>query len=72
VGFVRWGGHDPYPDRQDEAPDACAPCTGTVHLLNPITSATEDNEWQRWQQKLRKTGLTVGAMIASAPKGVKH
>jgi hypothetical protein len=72
VGFVRWGGHDPYPDRQDEAPDACAPCTGTVHLPNPITSATEEAEWRRWQQKLRKTGLTVGPMTVSATRGVKH
>ncbi|MGI4734740.1 MAG: hypothetical protein ACRYG7_06120 [Janthinobacterium lividum] len=61
IGFVRWGGRDPGPDRQDQAPDACAPCTGTVHLPSPITQATENNEWQRWQQKLRQKGLVVGA-----------
>lgn len=61
IGFVRWGGHDPSPDRQDQAPDACAPCTGTIHLPSPITPATEENEWQRWQQKLRQKGVRVGA-----------
>ncbi|MGI4824437.1 MAG: T9SS type A sorting domain-containing protein [Janthinobacterium lividum] len=67
VGFVRWGGHDPYPDRQDEAPDACAPCTGTVHLPNPITSATEESEWQLWQQKLQQNSITVGPVGTTPP-----
>jgi hypothetical protein len=61
IGFVHWGGHDPGPDRQDHAPDACAPCTGTVHLPSPITPLTEEREWQRWQQKLRQKGIKVGA-----------
>ncbi|AMR27349.1 hypothetical protein A0257_09755 [Hymenobacter psoromatis] len=68
VGFVRWGGHDPYPDRQDEAPDACAPCAGTVHLPNPVTLATEDNEWLLWQQKLKKAGVAVGTVPVRGPK----
>lgn len=60
VGYVRWGGSSPYADRQDLSPGACAPCTGTQHLPNPITPATEDQEWTRWQQKLRRQGLIIG------------
>ena len=67
VGFVRWGGHDPFPDRQDEAPDACAPCAGTVHLPAPVTPATEQNEWTRWQQKLKLNHLAVGPVPARRP-----
>ncbi|AWM34169.1 hypothetical protein [Hymenobacter nivis] len=64
VGVVRWGGHSPSADRQDEAPDACAPCQGTVHLPGPITLATEQAEWVRWQAKLALNGLTVGPLTA--------
>lgn len=66
IGFVRWGGSSPYANRQDEAPDACAPCTGTIHLPNPITPATEDNEWQLWQQKLQQNGVVVGPTTGGA------
>ncbi|MGI4734746.1 MAG: hypothetical protein ACRYG7_06150, partial [Janthinobacterium lividum] len=69
VGFVRWGSNSPYANRQDEAPDACAPCTGTIHLPNPVTPATEENEWQLWQQKLQQNGLVVGpvSLVTTVP-----
>ena len=60
VGYVKWGGTDPGPDRQDQSPGACEPCTGTVHLPDPVTRATEENEWRSWQQKLRRAGVAVG------------
>ena len=64
VGYVHWGAHSPYPDRQDLSADACAPCIGTVHLPNPITPATEAQEWQNWQQKLRQQNITLGPVSA--------
>ena len=66
VGYVKWGGTDPAPDRQDLSAGACTPCTGTVHLPNPITPATEEREWQSWLQKLKQKGLTVGPATAAA------
>jgi hypothetical protein len=60
VGYVRWGSNSPYANRQDLSPGACAPCTGTISLPNPITTATEDAEWTLWQQKLLAAAITVG------------
>jgi len=60
VGYVHWGANDPYPDRQDLSPGNCGPCTNTQHLPNPITRATEENEWAVWQQKLRHNGIILG------------
>ncbi|RZK24663.1 MAG: T9SS type A sorting domain-containing protein [Hymenobacter sp.] len=60
VGYVRWGSNAPYQDRQDLSPGACATCTGTISLPNPITTATEDAEATLWQQKLQQAGITVG------------
>jgi hypothetical protein len=69
VGYVRWGGSSPYADRQDLSAGACAPCTGTQHLPNPITRASEDQEWSLWQQKLQQQGLTVGPVrTQSSPR----
>jgi hypothetical protein len=65
VGYVRWGSNSPYANRQDLSPGACVPCTGTVSLPNPITTATEDAEWTLWQQKLLAAGLTVGPVRAT-------
>jgi hypothetical protein len=62
VGYVSWGGNDLAPDRQDLSPNACAPCTGTVHLPSPITPATEERELKSWQQQLRQQGLIVGPL----------
>ena len=67
IGYVKWGATIPYPDRQDLSPGNCAPCTGTAHLPNPITPATEDGEWQLWQQKIQQAGVTIGPVSASAP-----
>ncbi|MEJ7665166.1 MAG: hypothetical protein WKG07_39410 [Hymenobacter sp.] len=60
IGYVRWGSNNPYPDRQDLSPGNCATCTGTTSLPNPVTLATEDNEYALWQQKLAQNGVTVG------------
>jgi hypothetical protein len=60
IGYVQWGGHEPYPDRQDLSPGNCSPCTATTHLPNPITAATEANEWALWHQKLKKHGVALG------------
>ena len=70
VGFVRWGSNLPFPNRQDEAVGACAPCNNNTHLPNPITLATEDNEWQLWQQKLQQNGLAVGPINGNTPAPV--
>ncbi|MFD1467606.1 Ig-like domain-containing protein [Hymenobacter caeli] len=69
VGVVRWGGNSPFPDRQDEAPDACAPCQGTIHLPAPIAAVTEAAEWTLWQSKLLQNGVVpglLGAVLAPA------
>ncbi|OGX90300.1 Ig-like domain-containing protein [Hymenobacter coccineus] len=66
IGFVRWGANNPFPDRQDLSPGNCATCAGTVHLPNPITLATEDNEATLWAQKLQQNGVVVGPLGAAA------
>ncbi|TPG65567.1 Ig-like domain-containing protein [Hymenobacter nivis] len=66
IGFVRWGANNPYPDRQDLSPGNCATCTGTVHLPNPVTLATEDNEATLWAQKLQQAGVVLGPLGATA------
>ena len=60
IGYVRWGSSNLYPNRQDLSPGSCATCTGTTSLPNPVTLATEDNEYALWQQKLARNGVTVG------------
>ena len=35
-------------------------CTGNVSLSGPITAATEDDEYARWQQKLVDNAVVVG------------
>ncbi|WP_165821953.1 Ig-like domain-containing protein [Hymenobacter edaphi] len=61
IGFRSVNYNIPYPDRHDLSYGNCTPCTGTTHLPNPITLATEDNEFTLWQQKLQQNGITVGA-----------
>ncbi|GAB3237701.1 hypothetical protein GCM10027346_29580 [Hymenobacter seoulensis] len=61
IGFVKWGYNIPFPDRHDLSTGNCSNCTGTNHLPNPITLATEDNEFVLWQQKLKQSGITIGA-----------
>ena len=65
IGYVKWGGQDPTPDRQDLSPGHCAPCAATVHLPNPITPATEAAEWTSWQRQLKRAGVVVGPQSAS-------
>ncbi|WP_233636145.1 right-handed parallel beta-helix repeat-containing protein, partial [Hymenobacter setariae] len=67
IGYVSWNSNFPYTDRLDLSPGACAPCTGTIHLPNPITTATEDAEATLWQTKLQQAGVTVGPISATTP-----
>jgi hypothetical protein len=67
IGYVSWGSNAPFTDRLDLSPGACAPCTGTISLPNPITTATEDAEATMWQAKLQQAGVTVGPLGASTP-----
>jgi hypothetical protein len=67
IGYVSWNSNFPYTDRLDLSPGACGPCTGTVHLPNPITTATEDAEATRWQAKLQQAGVTVGPVSSTTP-----
>jgi hypothetical protein len=60
IGYVRWGTNKPFPDRQDLSPDACALCTATTHLPNPITRQSEQAEWKLWHLKLRQNNIQVG------------
>jgi hypothetical protein len=70
VGYVRWGGHEPATDRQDLAPDACAPCAATtMHLRGPITLATENQEWKVWLAKVRQHHVVLGPL--GPPPGPK-
>ncbi|GAC1370788.1 MAG: hypothetical protein NVS3B25_08060 [Hymenobacter sp.] len=64
IGYYSKGGTLPFPDRQDLSPGHCTSCTGTQHLPNPITLATEREEWRRWQEKLRRAGIRVGLGLA--------
>ncbi|RZK29940.1 MAG: hypothetical protein EOO63_07935, partial [Hymenobacter sp.] len=65
IGYVSWNSNSPYTDRLDLSPGACDPCTGTIHLPNPITTATEDAEATMWQAKLQQAGITVGPINGS-------
>ena len=66
IGYVRWGSSSPYPNRQDLSPGNCATCTGTINLPNPVTLASEDNEYAFWQQKLAQNGVVLGPLGAVA------
>ncbi|OON65692.1 hypothetical protein [Hymenobacter sp. CRA2] len=68
IGFAKDGFSMPFPGRHDLSSGACSPCTNTTHLPNPITVATEQNEFSLWQQKLRQNGISVGpAGMSSNP-----
>jgi hypothetical protein len=67
IGYVSWNSNAPFTDRLDLSPNACEPCTGTIHLPNPITTATEDAEATLWQNKLQQGGITVGPTNAPTP-----
>ena len=62
VGYVRWGANSPYANRQDLSPGSCGPCTGTISLPNPITTATEDAEVTLWQTKVQQAGVVIGPL----------
>jgi hypothetical protein len=66
IGYVSWNSNSPFTNRLDLSPGACDPCSGTVHLPNPITTATEDAEATLWQAKLQQAGITVGPIVAGA------
>ena len=72
IGFVHRGGRTPFLNRQDYSPGLCVPCSGTVHLPNPITLQTEQDEWKRWQHKLREQHILVGPLspVVQRSKGL--
>ena len=67
IGYRNPGYTIPFPDRHDLSNGACATCTNTNHLPNPITLATEQNEFALWQQKLAQNGITLGVAGSVAP-----
>ena len=67
IGYRSPGYTIPFPDRHDLSNGACATCTNTTHLPNPITPATEQNEFVLWQQKLTQNGITLGVAGSVSP-----
>lgn len=66
IGFVSWGRQSPFPNRHDLSTDACAPCTDTRHLPEPITLQTEAQERVNWQTECREAGQQVGLTNSTA------
>ncbi|MFD2784664.1 hypothetical protein [Hymenobacter rubripertinctus] len=60
IGFVSWGRNSPLSDRHDLSTDACATCTGTVHLPNPITRQQESAAHAAWLARLHRRAQHVG------------
>lgn len=69
VGYACWGPRRPYPNRFDLDSTFATVYTGNIHLPNPITLATEQNEWTLWQQKLQANNVTPGPTGAPVPAG---
>ncbi|WP_073111526.1 Ig-like domain-containing protein [Hymenobacter daecheongensis] len=67
IGFVAWGGNEPFKDRRDLSPGACGPCYNTNHMPNPVTLQQEQSEWTSWQQKVQQNGLTIGVGGGTTP-----
>ena len=61
IGYVHFGRSNPYQDRQDEGDYGLQIVTNTQHLPNPVTRATEQQEYTLWQQKLQQNGVSLGA-----------
>lgn len=74
LGYRRPGMNVPLPDRQDYVVATDDPWSvqpgDNVSLPNPITLATEAEEWTRWQKKLVDAGIVLGAGgSVKAPEG---
>jgi hypothetical protein len=54
IAYVKPGYRVPYPDRHDLSTGNCLTCLHNVHLPNPVTLATEHQEWISWQEKQRQ------------------
>ncbi|NVO32576.1 Ig-like domain-containing protein [Hymenobacter lapidiphilus] len=67
IGYRNPAYRIPFPERHDLSNGACATCTGTTHLPNPITLSTEQNEFVLWQQKLQQNNITIGASGTASP-----
>ena len=69
IGYVQWGRNSPYKDRQDEGDYGFQIATNTIHLPNPITLQTEQDEFTRWNQKLQQNGISLapGATTPTTP-----
>ncbi|UOQ70029.1 hypothetical protein [Hymenobacter cellulosilyticus] len=64
MGMVKWGANNPYPNRNDNGDYGFPIHTNTQHLPNPITLQTEQDEWTRWNNKLKINGVQVGPTAA--------
>jgi hypothetical protein len=61
IGYYSQGGGEPYNNRRDNSPGACATCPGNTHLPDrPLTLADEQAEWTLWLQKLQQNNVTPG------------
>ncbi len=78
IGYARPGINTPLPNRQDYVVTAGSPInilpTDNVSLPNPITLATEDAEYPKWQAKLAANGIKLGhtgsAVVVTPPPPV--
>ncbi len=48
---------------------ATSKCTGNISLPDPITTATENDEFQLWQKKLVANGIQIGPQNATPQSG---
>lgn len=61
IGYYSQGGNEPYNNRRDTSPGACATCPGNTHVADrPITLGDEQAEWNLWLQKLQQNNVTPG------------
>ncbi|RAK69371.1 hypothetical protein [Hymenobacter edaphi] len=67
IGYAKAGYAVPLAGRHDLSSGNCPACEQNEHLPNPITLATEQREWQLWQQKLRRRGIRLDAGTQPAP-----
>ncbi|MCC3158531.1 hypothetical protein LJ737_14875 [Hymenobacter sp. 15J16-1T3B] len=67
IGYAKPGYQVPAANRHDLSSGNCTGCTDNEHLPNPITLATEQQEWQRWQHKLQRRGIRLPSAQARHP-----
>ena len=67
VGYACWGPALPYTNRFDLDPTYASVVSGNVHLPNPLSVQTEQNEWSLWLQKLQQNNVTPGLSGSTTP-----